>query len=149
MPNASPAPLEASAVQALIEREYPQLNAGGTAYRVTAVTKDGCVLALAAGEPHLRPGGTVSGPTLFTLADVGGFACALAHGGGDVLAVTTNVSINFMRKARPGPIEARCRILKLGRTLMVFEANIVGVGSDEPIAHAVGTYALRVSDARA
>ena len=93
---------------------------------VDSVFPGGCTVRLNADERHLRPGNTVSGPSLFTLADIGGYACVLSHAGPDALSVTTNLNINFMRKAGRGPVDGRCRILKLGRSLMVFDIDIVG-----------------------
>ena len=133
--------LDAAALQVLLDAEFPQLNRGGSAFRVCNVSPGCCELRLVASAEHLRPGGTVGGTALFTLADVGGYACVLSHAGGDVLSVTTSLSINFMRKAAPGPVDARCRILKLGRSLMVFEADITDA-SGLTVAHAVGTYAI-------
>ena len=99
---------------------YPQLNDEFADFVVTDVQPERVVVRLNANERHLRPGGTVSGPSLFTLADIGGYACILSHIGREALSVTTNLNINFMRKAEAGPIDGHCRILKLGKTLMVF-----------------------------
>jgi uncharacterized protein (TIGR00369 family) len=99
-----------------------------------------CTVRLNATERHLRPGGTVSGPSLFTLADIGGYACVLSHLGDEALAVTTSLTINFMRKAKVGPVEGHCRILKLGKSLMVFDVDLTAEG--ETVAHASGTYAI-------
>lgn len=134
--------MTAEEVNALFAREYPQLNQPVAAYRALEVWPGGCTVRLDAHDIHLRAGGTVSGPSLFTLADIGGYACALSHAGPDPLAVTINLNINFMRKARAGPIDARCRILKLGRSLMVFDCEIAPAGGGEPIAHAAGTYSI-------
>lgn len=109
-------------------------------YEVTAVEPGEVRIRFHAETRHLRPGGTVSGPALFTLADVGGWACALSHVRGDPLIVTTNLNINFMRKAEAGPIDAICRILKMGRSLLVFEVEIIAEG--RCAAHATGTYAI-------
>ncbi len=100
------------------------------------------VVQLQTHDQHIRAGGTVSGPTLFSLADIGGYACVLSHVGKEALAVTTNLNINFMRKAEPGILVADCKILKLGKRLMVFEASIMVEGKTELIAHATGTYAI-------
>src|SRR5690606_21725184 len=89
----------------------------------------------------LRPGGTVSGPSLFTLADIGGYACVLSHAGPDALSVTTNLNINFMRKAEAGPIDGHCRILKLGKSLMVYDISMVAANG-HVVAHATGTYSI-------
>jgi uncharacterized protein (TIGR00369 family) len=134
--------LDAAAVNALMAEAYPQLNADGFDYETVDVFAGGCTVRLHATERHLRPGNTVSGPVLFTLADIGGYACVLSHAGPDALSVTTNLSINFMRKAGPGPIDGECRILKLGRSLMVFDIDIVAGPERETVAHAVGTYSI-------
>jgi len=90
----------------------------------------------------LRPGNTVSGPSLFTLADIGGYVCVLSHGGPEALAVTTSPNINFMRKAEAGPIDGNCRILKLGKSLMVYEIEMVAGPDRQVVAHATGTYSM-------
>ncbi len=132
--------LSATEVNSLVDELYPQLNEGGASYRVLEVFPGGCTVMLDADQRHLRPGGTVSGPSLFTLADIGGYACALSHAGPNPLSVTTSLTINFMRKAEAGPILGHCRILKLGKTLMVFDIDIVASG--KTVAHATGTYAI-------
>ncbi|MCP1198432.1 PaaI family thioesterase [Notoacmeibacter sp. MSK16QG-6] len=109
-------------------------------YEVLAVEPGEVRIRFNAEKRHLRPGGTISGPALFTLADIGGWACALSHVRGDPLIVTTNVNINFMRKAEAGPVDAICRILKMGRTLLVFEVEMISQG--RCAAHATGTYAI-------
>ena len=65
----------------------------------------------------------MSGASLFALADIGGYVCVLSHAGPDALSVTTNLNISFMRKAEAGPVHGHCRILKLGKSLMVFEST--------------------------
>jgi uncharacterized protein (TIGR00369 family) len=132
--------MNADEVNRLLADAYPQLNAEHAAYRAVEVFSGGCTVRLDADERHLRPGGTVSGPCLFTLADIGGYVCVLSHAGPDALSVTTNLNINFMRKAPPGPVDGHCRILKLGRSLMVFDVDIVAEG--RIVAHATGTYSI-------
>jgi len=134
--------LDADEVNALLRRVYPQLNEATNAYRALEIHPGGCTVRLDADARHLRPGDTVSGPSLFTLADIGGYVLALSHGEPDALAVTTNLSINFMRKAKAGPLDGHGRILKLGRSLMVFDIDIVPAGGGDTIAHATGTYSL-------
>lgn len=134
--------LDAAQINALIGKAYPQLNSATRTYEVTDVFAGGCRVRLKADERHLRPGGTVSGPALFTLADIGGYACVLSHGGPDAMSVTTNLNINFLRKAGPGAIDGHCRILKLGRSLMVFDIDIVAGPEGQTIAHATGTYSI-------
>ena len=99
-------------------------------------------MRLNANERHLRPGGTVSGAALFMLADIGGYVCVLSHAGPDALSVTTNLNINFMRKAGAGPIDGHCRILKLGKSLMVYRHRHHRRPGRQTVAHAVGTYSI-------
>src|SRR5688500_14647390 len=120
--------LTAAQVNALMETVYPQLNDQFTFYEAIDVFPGGCTVRLNADERHLRPGGTVSGPSLFTLADIGGYVCVLSHAGPDALSVTTNLNINFVRKAPAGFIDGHCLIRKLGRSLMGFEIDIVADG---------------------
>ena len=134
--------LTVDAVNALLKSAYPQLNEGYRFYEATNVFPGGCTVRLNADERHLRPGGTVSGPSLFTLADIGGYVCVLSHAGPDALSVTTNLTINFMRKAKAGPIDGHCRILKLGKSLMVFDIDMTAGPDGKTIAHAVGTYSI-------
>ncbi|PWK67511.1 PaaI family thioesterase [Aminobacter sp. AP02] len=134
--------MTAAEVNRLLEEVYPQLNEHYDFYQVTEVFPGGCTVRLNADERHLRPGGTVSGPSLFTLADIGGYVCVLSHAGPDALSVTTNLNINFMRKAEAGPIDGHCRILKLGRSLMVFDIDIVAGPDRHTVAHATGTYSI-------
>jgi uncharacterized protein (TIGR00369 family) len=134
--------MSADEINVLLKKIYPQLNEHYADYLATDVFPGGCVVRLNAGERHLRPGNTVSGPSLFTLADIGGYVCVLSHAGPDALSVTTNLNINFMRKAEPGPIDGRCRILKLGRSLMVFDIEMVAGPDKHVVAHASGTYSI-------
>lgn len=132
--------MTADEVNAFLKDVYPQLNEGAADYFAVEVRPGGCVVRLNASERHLRPGGTVSGPSLFTLADIGGYVCVLSHAGPEALSVTTNLNINFMRKAGAGPIDGHCRILKLGKSLMVFDIDMVAEG--QTVAHATGTYSV-------
>ena len=132
--------LDARELSALLADLFPQLNRLERSYEIVEVFPGGCTVRLHAGEQHLRPGETVSGAALFMLADIGGYVCVLSHAGPDALSVTTNLSINFMRKAGVGPIEGHCRILKLGKSLMVYDVDMVADG--ETVAHAVGTYSI-------
>lgn len=94
-------------------------------------------------DKHLRPGGTVSGPAMFTLADCAMYMAVLAQLGPEALAVTTNCSIDFMRKpAAATDIIAECRIHKMGRVLAVGDAMIFSDGMDAPVARASLTYSI-------
>lgn len=95
-----------------------------------------------AGEADLRPGGTVSGPALFTLADCGFYLAVLALIGREALTVTTSCAIDFMRKPGPGALTAEARVLKLGRLLAVGDVLIHSDGVLGPVARAGLTYAI-------
>ncbi|MEM6341511.1 MAG: PaaI family thioesterase [Pseudomonadota bacterium] len=100
-------------------------------------------LRLVAHDKHLRPGGTVSGPAMFALADVSAYLVTLAMIGPKALAVTTNCSIDFMRKPRAGAdLIARCTLLKLGKHLSVSDVLLYSEGQDAPVARATLTYAI-------
>ncbi len=95
------------------------------------------------GEAELRPGGTVSGPVLMMTADVALYVAILNEIGLVPLTVTTSLNINFMRKpAADAAIIGVCKLLKLGRSLAVGEVSLYSEGSDQVVAHAVGTYAI-------
>jgi len=133
--------LNASEVQTFLDDVFPELDGGNGDFVITSVFPGACSVRLNASQRHLRPGGTVSGPSLFSLADIAGYVCCLSHIGREALAVTTNLNINFMRKAVSGPLDGHARILKLGKRLMVFDVDIVD-GGGKRIAHATGTYAI-------
>jgi len=134
--------MTADEVNAFLKQVYPQLNDDFSDYLAIDVFAGGCTVRLNAGERHLRPGNTVSGPSLFTLADIGGYVCVLSHAGPEALSVTTSLNINFMRKAEAGPVDGHCRILKLGRSLMVFDVEMVAGPDRHIVAHATGTYSI-------
>jgi uncharacterized protein (TIGR00369 family) len=91
----------------------------------------------------LRPGGTVSGPTLMALADFAMYVVLLSAIGPVALAVTTNLSINFLRKGLPGhDIAADARLLKLGKRLAVGEVNLFSGAAADLIAHVISTYSI-------
>ena len=95
------------------------------------------------GVAELRPGGTVSGPVMMTLADVALYVALLGKIGIVPLAVTTSLNFNFLRKpSATRDVIGVCRMIKVGRTLAVGEVTLYSEGIDDPVAHAVGTYAI-------
>ena len=127
-------------VSALLAREYPQVSAHFT---VEALEDMRIRVRLNVGEAHLRPGGTVSGPSIFALADVAVYMCLLSMIGPETLAVTTNCAIDFMRKpAANTDLIADCRLLKLGRVLAVGDVLIFSDGMPEAVARASLTYSI-------
>jgi uncharacterized protein (TIGR00369 family) len=106
-----------------------------------------CRLAYRANQ--LRPGGTLSGPTMMALADTAMYALIFAKIGFLPLAVTTNLSINFLRKPAPADLIAEARLLKRGKALVVGDVLITSHGETEPCAHAVVTYSIPPNQQRA
>lgn len=135
-------------LEAFLDREFPQIHRNGRVFAVEAVAPGTATLRLDASEVHLRPGGTVSGPTLFSLVDLAAYVAILAHIGPVALAVTTNVSINFLRKPPPGPLLARCAILKLGKRLAVTDIKVVPYDDVEPVVQANATYSIPPPESR-
>lgn len=119
---------------------FPQIRDD---FAIDDLTEDTVTMRLLTAERHLRPGGTVSGPSMFALADVAVYAMVLARVGRKALAVTTNCSLDFMRKPEAGrDVIARCRLLKLGRVLAVGDVLMFSDGSDKPVARATLTYSI-------
>lgn len=128
------------ALSAFMAREFPQVAADFAIERLAPREID---VRLRVDERHLRPGGTVSGPSMFALADVSVYLAVLAMIGPEALAVTTGCSMDFMRKPAAGTdMIARCRLLKLGRVLAVGDVLLYSEGMAEPVARASMTYSI-------
>ncbi|MEZ5877097.1 MAG: PaaI family thioesterase [Tepidamorphaceae bacterium] len=94
-------------------------------------------------ERHLRPGGTVSGPAMMSTPTTRCISPFSRTSFGPVaLAVTTNLSINFLRKPGQADLIADCSLLKLGKRLAVAEVSLRSDGSEDVVAHVVGTYSI-------
>jgi len=120
--------------------EFPQIDGE---FSVETVNDSEIVMRLPVTDKHLRPGNTVSGPSMFALADVGFYVAVLAHIGPKALAVTTNCNIDFMRKPAAGKdLLGYATILKLGRSLVVGDVLIYSEGMEKPVARASLTYSL-------
>ena len=151
-PPRSVPPLQPEAINAFFADHFPQVSPG----RDFVVEETGPGFArmrLLFSERKLRPGGTISGPAMFELADLALYAAILAElGVGDdpananrsrgALAVTTSLNINFLRKPEPGDLIADARLMKIGARLIVGEAWLRAEGRDEPVAHATATYSV-------
>jgi uncharacterized protein (TIGR00369 family) len=125
-----------------LAREFPQGFGADKPNKIEAVGPGTARVRLKAGNSHLRPGGTVSGPTMMALCDGTMYVAILAAIGPVALAVTTNLSINFLRKPEPGDLIAECRLLKLGKRLAVGEVSISSAADGDLVAHCVATYSI-------
>jgi uncharacterized protein (TIGR00369 family) len=136
------AKMSVAELQRFLHDEFPQVFRGGG---ISIESADGasCLLRQRYSDQMLRPGGTVSGPTLMALSDYAMYVVLLSAIGPVGLAVTTNLNINFLRKGQPGQdVLAAARLLKLGKRLAVGEVNLLSGTSSDPIAHMTGTYSI-------
>ena len=127
-------------LQTFIKDVFPQVAQDFTIMDVAPME---ITVRLNVGERHLRPGGTISGPSMFGLADVAIYLAIMAMIGPKALAVTTNSSMDFMRKpVSNANLIAKCRLLKLGRVLAVGDVLLFSEGSDDPVARSSMTYSI-------
>ena len=133
--------MSVAALQAFLTEEFPQYPA-----LIEVVEPGYARMRMPVGHANLRPGGTVSGPTMMMLADAAMYACILSHIGPVPLAVTTAFNINFYRRPKPVDLIAEVRLLKLGQRLAVGDALVFSDGEDESVAHASLTYAIPPAD---
>ena len=132
--------MDAASLNAFMMAEFPQVARD---FRVEHVAPMEADVRMLIGENHLRPGGTVSGPSMFTLGDLAMYAVLLGMIGPVALAVTTNANIDFLRKPEAGrDLIGAARLLKLGKTLAVGDVLIRNEGSDDVLARASMTYAI-------
>jgi uncharacterized protein (TIGR00369 family) len=134
--------MTASQLGAFLAEQCPQTNSQEHRFIVEAVSGRTVRMRMTYHEKMLRPGGTISGPAMFALADIAMYAAVLAMVGACPLAVTINLSINFLRKPRPGDMIAEAKILKLGKRLAVGEIGLRSEGDAELAAHATSTYSI-------
>jgi uncharacterized protein (TIGR00369 family) len=127
-------------LEEFLKSHFPQMD--DYHFRIEELEAKFLRLRLLYRDLHLRPGGTLSGPALMTLADTAMYLLVLAHIGPIALAVTTNLNINFLRKPAPKDVIAEVKILKLGARLAVGEVTMFSEAEDEPVAHATVTYSI-------
>jgi uncharacterized protein (TIGR00369 family) len=111
-------------------------------FRVTRADDAGVEVVQAYGQGQLRPGGTISGPVLMTLADTVAYVAVVSRIGPEYLTVTSHLAIDFVRKAPPGDLRATGEVLKVGRRQALIAVRIYSQASDELVAYATATYAL-------
>ncbi len=122
--------------------EFPQAKC-----IVEAVGEQSATVRHKIGFDELRPGGTVSGPVLMTVADCALYVAILGEKGIVSLAVTTSLTINFMRKpSSTKDIIGKCSLLKIGKSLVVGEVSLYSEGDEKAVAHVVGTYSMPKSE---
>ena len=114
----------------------------GSGLAIEAAWRGGCRVRQAYSPQFIRPGGTISGPTMMALADFAMYVAVLAAIGPVPLAVTINLNINFLRRPTNRDLVAECRLMKLGTRLAVGEVAIRSDGQDEPVAHVTATYSI-------
>ncbi|MBN9582261.1 MAG: PaaI family thioesterase [Afipia sp.] len=136
------AKMTAAELEEFLHREFPQAFASGD---ILIEAADGATSLLRQpySERMLRPGGTVSGPTLMALADLAMYVVLLSAIGPIGLAMTTNLNINFLRKGQPGQdVLAAAKLMKIGKRLAVGEVLLLSGTSPDPIAHVTSTYSI-------
>lgn len=129
-------------INELCEEALPWVGLLG--FEVQEIGEGTCRVRLPQKDEFLRPGGTVSGPALMSLADYAMYVALLSAIGRVELAVTTNLTCNFLRRPRPGAILADCRMLKVGKRLAVGEVSLYSEGEEAngPVAHVTATYSI-------
>lgn len=133
--------MNAHDIEEFVDAHFPQVHMDGRVLSVQSVGSGTVTVRFEPNDRHLRPGGTISGPTLFTICDLAAYYVILAHIGPVALAVTTSMNINFMHRAAPGPMTCVAGLLKLGKRLAVADVSV----RDEHetlVAHATATYSI-------
>ena len=132
--------LNKTEVMEFLDEVFPQVL---NSFFIDELEEKSIRMRLLVNDSHLRPGGTVSGPSMFSLADVSVYAMVLGMIGRQALTVTTNCSIDFMRKPKAGKdLIASGKLLKLGRLLAVGDVLLQSDGEEEIVARATLTYAI-------
>lgn len=132
--------LSADDLHKFLDAHFPEM--ASHRFTVETVTEGEIRVRMPIAGMMLRPGGTISGPSLMSLADATMYLLVLAHIGPVAHAVTTSLNINFLRKLPPGDVIAEGRLLKLGQRLAVGEVSLAGEGETMPAAHATVTYSI-------
>ncbi|MCE9577215.1 MAG: PaaI family thioesterase [Deltaproteobacteria bacterium] len=131
--------MTAAEIEAFIRAQFPQAEGFGN---IEAIAHDSLQMRLPFKDAYLRPGGTLSGPTLMSLADTATYYLLLAKLGPVALAVTTSLTMHFLRRPAARDAIAVARLLKLGKRIAVCDVLITVDGDDAPVAHATVSYAL-------
>ena len=133
-------------LERFLAAEFPQVFHADSGLAVEALWEGGCLVRQTFRAGSLRPGGTISGPTMMALADFAMYVAVLAAIGPVPLAVTINLNINFLRKPAQRDLLAEARLLKLGKRLATGEVTIRCDGEDAAVAHVTATYSIPPRD---
>ena len=134
--------LDKEGIEKLLADEFPQAFHTKSGLSIEKVGPDGCLVRHAYHDKMIRPGGTISGPTLMALADFAMYVVVLSAIGPVPLAVTINLNINFLRRPEPRDLLAEARLIKLGKRLAVGEVAIRSEGLEDLVAHVTSTYSI-------
>jgi uncharacterized protein (TIGR00369 family) len=138
-----PGVMSLAEIECLIDEHFPQIHLGGRVFFIEAAGRGRARMRMKAHEKNLRPGNTLSGPSMFQLADLALYVAILATlGDRAVQAVTTNLNINFLSRPRPGDLIAVVELVKVGKKLVIGEVELRAEGASPMVAHAIGTYAM-------
>jgi len=138
-----PAPaMDAEAIGNLLHEVFPQSFYPGCGLTIERVDYADIRVRRHFQENHIRPGGTISGPTMMELADFAMYVAVFSAIGPQPLAVTTNLNINFLRKPAQADLIADARLMKIGKRLAVGEVTIYSDGSSDAVAHVTSTYSI-------
>jgi len=138
-----PAPvMNADEIAKLLRDEFPQFFHPGRGLSIECVDYGNIRVKRRFQEDSIRPGGTISGPTMMELADFAMYVAVFSVAGPIPMAVTTNLNINFLRKPGRGDLVADAKLLKVGRRLVVGEVTIYSDGEGDPVAHVTSTYSI-------
>jgi uncharacterized protein (TIGR00369 family) len=138
-----PAPaMDADAIGKLLHEVFPQAFYPGCGLTIERVDYADIRVRRHFEKNHIRPGGTISGPTMMELADFAMYVAVFSAIGPQPLAVTTNLNINFLRKPGQADLIADARLMKVGKRLAVGDVTIFSDGMPEPVAHVTSTYSI-------
>lgn len=145
IPTSSATRLDARRIQELIDVRFPQIQSGGRFFIIEEAGPRSARVRMAADPRNTRPGGTISGPAMFALADFSVYVAIIATlGAPGFEAVTSSLNINFLAKPEPDDMTAVVMLIRLGRRLAVGEVELFSAAGAEMVAHATATYALPI-----
>ena len=138
-----PGVMSAETIDRLLAEHFPQIHLGGRVFFIEAAGLNRARMRMKSHEKNLRPGNTLSGPSMFQLCDLALYVAILATLGESALqAVTTNLNINFLSRPSPADLIAEVSLIKVGKRLITGEVELYSEGVESIVAHAVATYAV-------